>query len=156
MKSLKIYFALVGAILLILSVASCSKRDDWHNHLTDPGLGGVAPKVDPWVGKWYLIKWWATDETGAVVEGPDEWEPSDDVGSLTLNDDGTYVMDIPEFDDLYFEGSYTVVNNVLTMECDDDWWGQPWNLSFSDEGNLRIGVGDWPTGEGEGYEFQKE
>jgi len=103
-----------------------------------------------WAGIWAFTGWWATDESGATVEGPEEWEVGSE-GGFILYEDGTY-----EFDGLDFtaSGDYTFVDGVLTMEMEDDWWGQPWNVTI-DGDEMSMGMGDWPTGEGEGYTLVK-
>jgi len=153
MKRFQASFILLGIILILVFAGVSCDKDDWQDHLTDPGLGGEIEEEEgnSWIGTWNFISWWATDESGAIVEGPEEWEPGE-VGGFTLNEDGTYSFDGLEFT---AEGNYTVSDNVLTFETEDEWWGQGWKLSFNEDGNLLIGSGNWPTGEGEGYLLKK-
>jgi hypothetical protein len=113
----------------------------------------VLRKAGEWVGNWQMTSWWATDAAGATIEGPEEWEPGY-VGFLNLKADGTY--EAAFFSAVGLAGAYTYEENVLTLAGDlGSWWGQPWTISFDEEGNMFMGVGTWPTGEGEGYTFQK-
>ncbi len=142
--------SILGAFLIILFCLLSCEKDDWQDHLTDPGLGGETENGgDPWIGSWNFVYWSVTDAEGNIIEGPEEFEPGSE-GGLTLNEDGTYTF--TGFGD-NASGNYTVEDNVLTMEGLDEWWGQPWNISFDDDGNMLMGMGEWPTREGEGYKL---
>lgn len=149
MKKLDLIIILILGLSLNLFLSGCSDKDDWQDFLTDPALN---KERGPHVGTWLFIGWSETDASGNIIDS-DEWTAGDE-GSFTLYVDNTYSFDAFR---VTAEGSYTFVDNVLTFVSNmpKKWWRQPWNISFEDD-KMLMGMGDWPTGEGEGYILQKE
>jgi len=121
--SKKCFLLLLGVFLLLLFTISCTERDNWQDHILDPGLGGEIVTAEPYWGYWVIIEWRLETPDGEILEA----EEADWFEAWTYNSDGTCVFSDEESD---YEGTYEITDGAIIHDVPHDHWGNEDGFGF--------------------------